>query len=477
MRHAFGPGRSGRGDGRPRAMGVGWIKGFVLFALAILLAVPAALAAQPTKQTLFNFDGSDGRDPASAIVADPEGNLYSATTTGGHLCKTTPFSSPGCGVVLELSPPADRAGAWRKRVLYRFTGGVDGAFPGATLVRGDGGTLYGTTYIGGNGPIACLPPATGCGTVFSLTPPVAAGATAWTLRTLYSFQYNGDGGNPLSLTAGPTPGTLVGAAEFTAYGIGQALGCGLPLGHNCGLVFQLTPPAVAGGAWTETILHAFTGIPKGATTGDGERPFSIVGDSRGGYVGATLYGGKRQFGSTYGALFGLTPPAGGTGPWSETVVFSFPRLWGYQNSDLAADREGNVFGNTDSAGYAVIYELTGGKVAPLRAGAHTPKTPRFYNGMTTDAAGNLYGVNGFSGTHGWGSVFELLRPASAGAHWSSKLLYSFAGGPDGQDPTGALALVGHTLFGTTRGGGSVTGRCVKGGLGCGTVFSLDPTNP
>jgi hypothetical protein len=28
---------------------------------------------------------------------------------------------------------------------------------------------------------------------------------------------------------------------------------------GCGLVFQLTPPGVAGGDWTENVLHSFTG--------------------------------------------------------------------------------------------------------------------------------------------------------------------------------------------------------------------------
>jgi uncharacterized repeat protein (TIGR03803 family) len=50
--------------------------------------------------------------------------------------------------------------------------------PYGNLVIGPGGTLYGTSYYGGTA---------GYGTVFSLTPPAAAGG-AWTETVLYSFQ-------------------------------------------------------------------------------------------------------------------------------------------------------------------------------------------------------------------------------------------------------------------------------------------------
>jgi uncharacterized repeat protein (TIGR03803 family) len=54
----------------------------------------------------------------------------------------------------------------KETVLYSFTGGTDGAYPEATLVRDEKGNLYGTAMEGGvlggcGGP--------GCGVVFNLT--------------------------------------------------------------------------------------------------------------------------------------------------------------------------------------------------------------------------------------------------------------------------------------------------------------------
>jgi uncharacterized repeat protein (TIGR03803 family) len=78
-------------------------------------------------------------------------------------------------------------------VLYTFSAiGDDGNEPFAGVSIGPGGILYGTTVLGGSG---------GMGTVFSLTPPVVAGAQ-WTHTTLYSFAGGADGALPFaSLTA------------------------------------------------------------------------------------------------------------------------------------------------------------------------------------------------------------------------------------------------------------------------------------
>jgi len=94
--------------------------------------------------------GADGATPYSALVQDPAGNLYSTTYAGGTGC-----GSFGCGTVFKL----DTAG--KKTVLYRFTGGKDGATPYAELFRDTKGNLYGTTYGAG---------AAGLGTIFKLTP-------------------------------------------------------------------------------------------------------------------------------------------------------------------------------------------------------------------------------------------------------------------------------------------------------------------
>ncbi|MGA2739045.1 MAG: choice-of-anchor tandem repeat GloVer-containing protein [Bryobacteraceae bacterium] len=81
--------------------------------------------------------------------------------------------------------------------LHSFAGApADGAGPYAGLTISPGGVLYGTTTSGGSG--ACT---SGCGTVFSLTPPAVSGGP-WT-ESFYSFPFPKAGND---LEAGVTVG-------------------------------------------------------------------------------------------------------------------------------------------------------------------------------------------------------------------------------------------------------------------------------
>jgi hypothetical protein len=74
----------------------------------------------------------------------------------GNLCGTTQ-GNPGAGdygTVFALTPSG---GGWTYTLLYRFTGGSDGANPYSTLVFDASGNLYGTTKAGGaNGYVVVL---------------------------------------------------------------------------------------------------------------------------------------------------------------------------------------------------------------------------------------------------------------------------------------------------------------------------------
>jgi uncharacterized repeat protein (TIGR03803 family) len=131
------------------------------------LAIPVRLAAQeqqeqaPIFTVLHTFIGlSSGAFPAAGLGRDNAGNLYGTTEEGGDLsCGSG--SGFGCGVVFKL----DTSG--RETVLHRFTGGADGGYPAAGLVRDAAGNLYGTTVYGGD--LACYS-GMGCGVVFKLNP-------------------------------------------------------------------------------------------------------------------------------------------------------------------------------------------------------------------------------------------------------------------------------------------------------------------
>jgi uncharacterized repeat protein (TIGR03803 family) len=92
-----------------------------------------------TATTLYEFaGGGDGEYPQNVLVADKAGNLYGTTQSGGV---------SGHGTVFKLTPA--QHGAWTKTVLHNFAGGGDGSGPGAGLIFGRHGLLYGTTVGGG----------------------------------------------------------------------------------------------------------------------------------------------------------------------------------------------------------------------------------------------------------------------------------------------------------------------------------------
>jgi uncharacterized repeat protein (TIGR03803 family) len=95
--------------------------------------------------------GSDGSQPEAGLI-HVNGVLYGTTNSGGQGCDL------GCGTVFKVTPSGAEA------VLYAFKGGADGANPDAELTN-VGGLLYGVTEGGGH---EC-PDGLGCGTLFKLT--------------------------------------------------------------------------------------------------------------------------------------------------------------------------------------------------------------------------------------------------------------------------------------------------------------------
>src|SRR5437868_1557241 len=145
-------------------------------------------------------------------------------------------------VVLMLAGSALAAGS-RFAVIHRFDGG-DGFGPVFALVADQAGNLYGLTY--GNDT---FPPR-----VFELSPPVVADG-AWVETTLYTFHDIINGGAPTSSLILDQAGNLYGTARDGAFG--------------SGVVYELSPPARLGGAWTESVLYSF----QSEGSGDGALPF------------------------------------------------------------------------------------------------------------------------------------------------------------------------------------------------------------
>lgn len=165
---------------------------------------------------LLSFDGTDGNNPLGNFAMDAAGNLYGATLDGGpspDMCGVY-----GCGLVYEMTksgsgnwtetvlldlpqtvggfysvPAIDPAGnlyatlysggsgkygvvfqlsksakaPWPVNVLYSFSGGVDGGYPGAgPMFYKDG--LLGTASVGGNTSECVQSFVSGCGVVYEI---------------------------------------------------------------------------------------------------------------------------------------------------------------------------------------------------------------------------------------------------------------------------------------------------------------------
>jgi uncharacterized repeat protein (TIGR03803 family) len=198
------------------------------------LSPPAAPGGSWTETVLhiFPLDGSttNGPTPRGGLIFDGDGNLYGVTVFGGLL---TACSGNPCGTVFELSPPASVGGNWTETTIYEFQGTNDGFWPQSGLIFDRTGALYGTTTSSKNN---------GGGAVFQLV----RSHGAWSVNILYSFA--SEVGNPVGALIFDTHGNLYGTA------LGGIVNCTIP---RCGSIFELTPPS-HGDPWTEKTLYSFT---------------------------------------------------------------------------------------------------------------------------------------------------------------------------------------------------------------------------
>jgi uncharacterized repeat protein (TIGR03803 family) len=274
--------------------------------------------------------------------------------------------------------------------------------------------------------------------------------------TLYNFGQLNDGELPY--------GALIADANGILYGTTSRGGV-----HNSGTVFALNPPAVAGGAWTETQLLSFDG-EKG-----GSQPLAgLAFGSDGVLYGTTSAGGS----DGAGVVFSLTPPAAPGGDWTETVLYNFtgdPDGSSPNYGPLLLSQSGALYGMTSEGGangVGAAYSLT----PPQIPGGAWMETVLWsfgtgmdgsypLGGLVEGANGVLYGGASGGGAHGQGMLFSLTPLAGGAGAWTESVLYNFLGGTDGTSPVGNLTigtLLQHpfVLYGVTAMGGGPTNEGV-----------------
>jgi uncharacterized repeat protein (TIGR03803 family) len=221
-------------------------------------------------------------------------------------------------------------------------------------------------------------------------------------------------------------------------------------------------------AQTFRVLYQFNGMPDGAFPQGG-----LISDGVGNFYGLTQNGGivgNVDCSQGCGTVFKFNLQTN-----LETVLYSFTGNpdGAFPTGSLARDSAGNLYGTTTGGGansIGTVFKLdaTGTETVlhSFSGGATDGAVPQA-GGVILDSASDVYGttVSGGGlgcGGSGCGTIFKI--DAQTGAE---TVLYSFAGEPDGELPSGVLLrdAVGN-LYGTTSSGGT---------WGQGTVFKLDAT--
>ncbi len=418
-------------------------RGVILAILSSMVVVQSMAAQTYTYSVLYNFPSftNDAANPGAALfLADGGKYLYGTSDAGGTY---------GYGTVFEITvgPPVT------EKVLYSFTGGVDGSVPtnNVKLVKG---SLYGTTYKGG---------ANGYGTVFRVM-------TNGEETVLYNFTGGSDGGFPNTDLVPNVTNTLL-------YGTTASGGT-----NGYGTVFEV--PLTTGSAYK--VIYTFKGTPDGASPGGSQGPPAY--DSLHGGVllyegtlyGTTSFGGNSGCGGGgCGTVFNLSSRL------AETVLYRFGGSSGDgtgPGGTLTHDAKGNLYGATlqgGAYGYGTVFRLTP---------AATEEVLYSFTGGTDGALpdtslllvdGDLYGMTyggGDSscdtggGAGGCGVIF-MLTPSKSGA-WTETVLHTFEWA-DGAFPAGGLMRDAHgNIYGTASNGGTSNVNCYN--IGCGVVFKLTP---
>lgn len=324
---------------------------------------------------------------------------------------------------------APSGGQWNFSTLYEFTGQQDGLHGATTLAMDGAGNLYGPTS-GGTTPY---------GAIFELTP--GAPGQPWNFSLIYSFQNQTDGAQAISPLFIDASGTIYGATVE-----GGLKGRGCFQSGGCGAIFQLVPRAQPGGTWTEHTLYQFQGARYGGNPG------SLFMDSTGTIYGTTDYGGSFSCSSGCGVAFQLKLQ---NGAWTYTVIHRFNPKTGETPYGLVGDSTGALYGLASSpVGFAGnVFRLTpptNGKSWKFSS-IYTYTNAYPPTNLTLGANGVLYG-DIYGDPDGYPGYAFQLAPSGGSKKWKYKTLYDFSTYTFGANPDGVLFYGGNLFVSMTDGG-------------------------
>jgi len=374
-----------------------------------------ALSAQGFKM-VHSFNGADGSNSWGQMIQGADGNFYGTTQSGGNN-----NCDQGCGTIFKVTPSGTLT------TLHSFTDTPDGSLAFSGLVQAANGDLYGTTLGGGALNANCAPfRATGCGTVFKITP----SGTLTILHRFNSSDGQGPAGQLLLANDGNYYGTTGGGAQ---YGGGTA--------------FKITPSGAL------TTLHVFSGSegysPQGA----------LIQATDGNLYGTTFSGGANAVGN----VFKMTL----SGTVTSLHIFDNTNGDGaYPYAGLIQGTDGDFYGTTETGGtylyYGSVYKITAAGVVTILHSFNVTDGDIPTANLIQVSNGDFYGTTPYGGVNNFGTIFAIT-PGGA-----LTTLHSFDSA-HGSYPYGVLLhATDGKFYAATYSGGS--GTCQ---FGCGTVFSLD----
>jgi uncharacterized repeat protein (TIGR03803 family) len=266
-----------------------------------------------SENVIYRFTGNpDGSQPNGNLVFDHGGNLYGTTTNGGAY---------GQGAIYKVTPSNS---GWTETLIHSFTGGSDGGQP-ASLLLGQDGNLYGTTYAGGS--------AGGGGVIFQLMP--SGGSWTETVITSYAPCTGGYYDCPIPRLIQESSGNFYGINTYSLYQ------CWAECWWNTyAVVFEMSP---SDGGWQFTTLLDSCQILIGCNEFDyGFNVFKDLTIDAAGNVYTTQ--GIQGFGGMEEVYFGAV--------YKGTQFPQYPLVGfgGDDFRDVEVDASGNLYGTTGACG-------------------------------------------------------------------------------------------------------------------------------
>jgi uncharacterized repeat protein (TIGR03803 family) len=383
-------------------------------------------SAAVTVTVHHSFGTGDGEMPGG-LTLGRDGNYYGTTieTTVGPTYAGTIFRVAPDGTFMTVHVFSGTDGEWPGAGSIPGSAGGGSQFGASPMVLGNDGSLYGTTYAGGNNYGEW-----GAGTIFKFSP-------GGTLTTLAFFDGTNNASGPVSLLQ---------ASDGNFYGTTAPSWYGRPPS-----VFKMTPD----GTLTTLFVFNSTNWPGyGAAR-------SLIQATDGNLYGTTDGGG------TYGGgtVFKVTPG----GALTTLVSLNFPLSGSYEAPcSIMQASDGNFYVTTTGGaggGHGRVLKITpAGQMSTLVPFGST-YAGDFVAGVVEGTDGNFYGTTFSGGIYdnfipdGAGTIFQVTP---AGRFTS---LYRFDVQTAANPIASLLQVSDGTFYGTTSWGGGEAG-------GTGEVFHL-----